>query len=78
MPAELQVVKNKVAPPHRNCEFDILFKEGISRFTNLVDAAEKVGVISRKGAWYSYNGNNIGQGREKTAAAFAENTALAE
>ena len=74
----VKVVKNKVAPPHRNCEFDILFKEGISRFTNLVDAAEKVGVISRKGAWYSYDGNNIGQGREKTAAAFAQDTTLAE
>jgi recombination protein RecA len=73
-----KVVKNKVAPPHRVAEFDLMFNEGISKPHGLVDAAEKVKVISRKGAWYSYNEQNIGQGRDKTVAALKADPALAE
>jgi recombination protein RecA len=60
------VAKNKVAPPFRIAEFDIIFGQGISRLGCLVDLAEQTGVINRKGAWYSYNGDNIGQGRDNT------------
>lgn len=64
--AKVKVAKNKVAPPFRIAEFDIIFGHGISRLGCLVDLAEQTGVITRKGAWYSYNGDNIGQGRDNT------------
>lgn len=63
---KVKVAKNKVAPPFRISEFDIIFGQGISRLGCLVDLAEQTGVINRKGAWYSYNGDNIGQGRDNT------------
>lgn len=63
---KVKVAKNKVAPPFRIAEFDIIFGQGISRLGCLVDLAEQTGVINRKGAWYSYNGDNIGQGRDNT------------
>jgi recombination protein RecA len=62
--AKVKVAKNKVAPPFRIAEFDIIFGKGISTLGCLVDLAEETGVIIRKGAWYSYNGDNIGQGRD--------------
>lgn len=64
--AKVKVAKNKVAPPFRVAEFDIIFGQGISQLGCLVDLAEQTGVITRKGAWYSYNGDNIGQGRDNT------------
>lgn len=64
--AKVKVAKNKVAPPFRVSEFDIIFGQGISRLGCLVDLAEQTGVITRKGAWYSYNGDNIAQGRDNT------------
>ncbi len=64
--AKVKVAKNKVAPPFRIAEFDIIFGQGISSLGCLVDLAEQTGVIVRKGAWYSYNGENIGQGRDNT------------
>ena len=57
-------MKNKVAPPFKEAEFDIMFGEGISREGDLVDLAVKVDVIRKSGAWYSYLGEKIGQGRE--------------
>ena len=60
----VKVVKNKVAPPFKQAEFDILFNEGISKIGEVVDAAVNIGVIEKAGAWYSYNGDRIGQGRE--------------
>ncbi|MFB8791718.1 MAG: recombinase RecA [Potamolinea sp.] len=63
---KVKVAKNKIAPPFRIAEFDIIFGHGISRLGCLVDLAEQTGVITRKGAWYSYNGDNIGQGRDNT------------
>jgi recombination protein RecA len=61
---KVKVAKNKVAPPFRIAEFDIIFGKGISTIGCLVDLAEETGVLSRKGAWYSYNGDNISQGRD--------------
>ncbi len=64
--AKVKVAKNKVAPPFRIAEFDILFGRGISTLGCLLDLAEETGVVTRKGAWYSYQGDNIGQGRDNT------------
>lgn len=60
----VKVVKNKVAPPFKQAEFDIYFNEGISRFGEIVDLGVEKGIIEKSGAWYSYGGNRIGQGRE--------------
>ncbi|MDX2097138.1 MAG: recombinase RecA [Leptolyngbyaceae cyanobacterium bins.59] len=62
--AKVKVAKNKVAPPFRIAEFDIIFGRGISTLGCLVDMAEETGVLTRKGAWYSYKGDNISQGRD--------------
>ncbi|MBF2001784.1 MAG: recombinase RecA [Synechococcales cyanobacterium C42_A2020_086] len=62
--AKVKVAKNKIAPPFRIAEFDIIFGRGISTMGCLVDLAEETGVIARRGAWYSYNGENISQGRD--------------
>lgn len=64
--AKVKVAKNKVAPPFRIAEFDIVFGKGISTIGCVLDLAEETGVISKKGAWYSYDGDNIGQGRDNT------------
>ncbi|HEY9599244.1 MAG TPA: recombinase RecA [Cyanophyceae cyanobacterium] len=76
--AKVKVAKNKVAPPFRIAEFDIIFGLGISRLGCLVDLAEQTGVITRKGAWYSYNGDNIAQGRDNTVKYLDENPQIAE
>ncbi|MBS1113143.1 MAG: recA [Nitrospirae bacterium] len=60
----VKVVKNKVAPPFKQAEFDIYFNEGISRVGELVDLGVEKGIVEKSGAWYSYGGNRIGQGRE--------------
>jgi recombination protein RecA len=64
--AKVKVVKNKIAPPFRIAEFDIIFGQGISTLGCILDMAEETNVVVRKGAWYSYNGDNIGQGRDNT------------
>ena len=64
--AKVKVAKNKVAPPFRIAEFDILFGRGISTLGCLLDLAEETGVVIRKGAWYSFDGDNVGQGRDNT------------
>jgi recombination protein RecA len=68
-----KVVKNKVAPPFRSAEFDIMFAEGISKEGNLVDVGTEFGVLKKSGAWYEYNGEKIGQGREAAKAYLKEN-----
>jgi len=75
---KVKVAKNKVAPPFRIAEFDIIFGQGISRLGCLVDLAEQTGVITRKGAWYSYNGDNIAQGRDNTIKYLEENAEFVE
>ena len=71
--AKVKVAKNKVAPPFRIAEFDILFGKGISTLGCLLDMAEETSVVSRKGAWYSYEGDNIGQGRDNTITWLEQN-----
>ena len=76
--AKVKVAKNKVAPPFRIAEFDILFGRGISTLGCLLDLAEETGVVVRKGAWYSYEGDNIGQGRDNTISWMEQNPETAE
>ena len=72
--AKVKVAKNKVAPPFRIAEFDIIFGQGISNIGCIVDLAEQTNVISRKGSWYSYNGDNISQGRDNAIKYLEENS----
>ena len=72
----IKVVKNKVAPPFRTANVDIMYGEGVSKEGELVDLASDVGIIDKSGAWYSYNGEKIGQGKENVKALFKENTKL--
>ena len=74
----VKVVKNKLAPPFKMVEFDIMYGEGISRTGELVDLGVKAEIIDKSGAWFSYNGNKIGQGRENTKTFLGENKELAE
>ena len=73
----VKVVKNKVAPPFRQAEFDIMFNEGISHAGLLVDLGVEAGVIDKSGAWYSYGKERIGQGRENAKLYLKDNTELA-
>jgi recombination protein RecA len=75
---KVKVAKNKVAPPFRIAEFDIIFGHGISRLGCMLDLAEKTNVVSRKGAWYSYEGDNIAQGRDNAIKYLEERPELAE
>jgi len=72
-----KVVKNKVAPPFKQAEFDIMFGEGISKYGELVDYGVKLDIIDKSGAWFSYEDKKLGQGREKVKEAFKEDPALA-
>ena len=74
----VKVVKNKVAPPFREAEFDIMFGKGISKEGDLVDLAVESGVVSKSGAWYAYKGEKIGQGRENAKLTLANNPELME
>jgi len=69
----VKVVKNKLAPPFREAEFDIIFGEGISIAGDVLDLAANNGIVEKSGAWYSYNGERIGQGRESTKTFLKEN-----
>ena len=74
---KVKIVKNKMAPPFRDAEFDIIYGEGISREGDLVDMGSNTGLIEKSGTWYSYKGERIGQGRENVKKLFKENPALA-
>jgi recombination protein RecA len=71
------VVKNKVAPPFKTAEFDILFGEGISREGEIIDMGVNAQVLEKSGAWYAYNGEKIGQGRDNAREFLRENPELA-
>jgi recombination protein RecA len=72
----VKVVKNKVAPPFKQAEFDIMYAEGISHTSLLVDIGAENGIIEKSGAWYSYNGQKIGQGRENAKMYLRDNPAM--
>jgi recombination protein RecA len=75
---KVKVVKNKVAPPFKEAEFDILYGTGISKEGELVDLGAELGVLEKSGAWYSFEGERIGQGRENTKEFLKENPETAE
>src|SRR5215213_4100790 len=74
----VKVVKNKLAPPFKVVEFDILYGEGISKVGELVDLGEKAGVVEKSGSWYSYDGQRIGQGRENAKTYLREHPEVAQ
>ena len=74
----VKVVKNKLAPPFKTVEFDIMYGEGISKTGEILDLATKEGLVEKAGAWYSYNGDRIGQGRENAKIFLKENSKISE
>ena len=72
----VKVVKNKMAPPFKNCVVDIMYGEGVSREGELCDLAAEAGIIEKSGAWYSYNGNKLGQGKENVKELFKNDKKL--
>ena len=74
----VKVVKNKVAPPFRKAEFEILFGEGISKYGELVDLGVEHGIIQKSGSWFSYEGTRLAQGRDATKAMLRDNPELCD
>lgn len=74
----IKVVKNKVAPPFKNCSVDIMYGEGVSREGELVDLATEAKIIEKSGAWYAYKGDKLGQGKENVKEMFKKNESLKE
>jgi recombination protein RecA len=73
---KVKVVKNKLAPPFREADFEILYGTGVNKLGELVDTAEKLGLMEKSGTWYSYSGEKLGQGRDKVLAHLDEHPAL--
>jgi recombination protein RecA len=76
--ARVKVVKNKMAPPFKTAEFDIMYNEGISKVGSLLDVATDLGLLEKRGSWFSYNGEQLGQGRDQTKALLTSNVELQE
>ncbi len=74
----IKVVKNKVAPPFRSCEADIMYGEGVSREGEVIDLAAEAGIIDKTGAWYSYQGEKLGQGKENVKLLLKDNPELTQ
>ena len=75
---KVKVVKNKVAPPFKTADFEIIYGEGVSKTGEMVDLGVKYGLIEKSGSWYSYNGNKIGQGKENVKVYLKENPSLSQ
>lgn len=75
---KLKVVKNKVSPPFKVAEFDIIFGEGISRESSIIDLGVENGIVKKSGSWFTYNGDQLGQGKEKVRLYLKENQAIAD
>ncbi len=73
---KVKVVKNKVAPPFMKAEFELMFGEGISKAGEIIDMAVEYGIVKKSGAWFSYNGNKLGQGRDAVKRVIRENPEL--
>lgn len=73
-----KIVKNKVAPPFKECEFDIMYGEGISQVGEILDYAVSLDIVNKSGAWFSYNGERLGQGRDKVKEVLKDNPELCE
>jgi recombination protein RecA len=74
----VKVVKNKIAPPFREAEFDIMFNEGISKSGDILDLAVNKNIVEKAGAWFSYKGEKIGQGREASKTFLSKNPKIME
>ena len=74
----VKVVKNKVAPPFKQVEFDIMYGEGISKLGEVLDLGVKAGIVDKSGAWFSYDSTRIGQGRENAKIFLKENPEMAQ
>jgi recombination protein RecA len=75
---KVKVVKNKVAPPFRTCEFDLMFGEGISKLGEIIDLGVETGIIKKSGSWFSYGDSKLAQGREGVKALLRDNPELTE
>ena len=75
---KVKVVKNKLAPPFKECEFDIMYGEGISKYGDLLDLASDMNIVQKSGTWYSHGEDRLGQGRENVKVYLKENQDFAE